>query len=43
MKNYFRTSEKRPELSAFMMVAAVLAVGAFAKLDAATQLFRLTH
>jgi hypothetical protein len=43
MKNHFRNSEKSPELSTFMMVAAVLAVGALAKLGAATQLFHLTH
>jgi len=43
MKITFRSSEKRSELSAFMMVVAVLTVGALTKLDIATQLFHLAH
>jgi len=43
MKHLFQSSEKRSELSAVTIVIAVLAVGALAKSDMATQLFHLTH
>jgi hypothetical protein len=36
MRTFLRNSEKRAELSALMMVIAVLAIGAVAKLDAVT-------
>jgi hypothetical protein len=43
MKLAFKSSERRAELSAVMIVAVVLAIGAFAKSDIATQLFHVTH
>jgi len=43
MKLPFKNSKTRAEFSAAMIVAAVLAIGALAKSDVATQLFRLVH
>ena len=43
MKLPFKSSETHAELSAVIIVLAVLAVGALAKSDIATQLFHLTH
>jgi hypothetical protein len=43
MKVHFRSGEKRSDLSALMMVVAVLMVGALAKLGASMQLFHLAH
>lgn len=43
MKPLAQNREKRAELSALMTVLAVLAVGTIAKLDLATQLFRLAY
>jgi len=43
MKLQFPSREKRPELAAVLMVASILAVGAFAKIDAVAQLSLLAH
>ena len=43
MKIDLQNSEQRAGLSALMMIVAVLAVGAIAKLSVPTQLFHLAH
>jgi hypothetical protein len=43
MKVFFRNSDRRAGLSALVMIVTLLAIGALAKLDAATPLFHLAR
>jgi hypothetical protein len=43
MKAFFRNSDTHAEFLALLTMVMVLAIGALAKLDAATALFHLAH